>query len=263
MERAPLKVRLSRLAKIAAISVLGAYLVILLRIYFTQRDFLYYPPPAGPAFDFQVKRPDLSLGGWIIEGKRKENALVLFGGNAMSLHQWGTGLLRHCTDRTLILVPYRGYEGNPGSPTETQLIDDGVAVVQWAKQHYAKVGVFGVSLGSGVATGVAAQAGENIDMLALGTPYDRMDLVGRDHLPWALPSLLMKDRYDNLTSIKKVQAPIFGLRAEQDSIILAARTQALRDATKGGTWIDLPGDHDSVWGSEKACDWLRQATATP
>jgi pimeloyl-ACP methyl ester carboxylesterase len=250
---------MARLIKAGLIALVGAYLVILLRIYLVQRDYLYFPPPPAQPFQIHIKRPDISLGGWIIEGKTHERALVVFGGNAMSLSQWGNGMLRHCTDRTLVLVPYRSYEGNPGHPTETDLVNDGVAVVEWARGQYEHVGVFGVSLGSGVASAVAARTGKDIDMLALGTPYDRMDLVARDHMPWAFPSLLLKDRYDSVSVIQKVQAPIYGLRAEADTIILPPRTQALKAASTG-QWIDLPGGHDTVWGSKQACQWLRHAT---
>lgn len=253
------KVRLGRLVKAALLSAALIYLLLLGRIYFFQRDHIYFPPPKGPAFDIQIKRPDLTLGGWVIPGEDSESALIVFGGNAMSLSQWGHGMLRQCTRRNLILVPYRGYEGNPGAPSEAALIDDGRAVVAWASERYKRVGVFGVSLGSGVAVGVASNSTHEIDTLLLGTPYDSMTSVARDHMPWAFPSLLLKDRFDSLSRISSVKAPIFALGAQDDTIILPARTAALRKAASG-QWTNLPGGHDSVWGSQAACDWMRQAT---
>lgn len=180
----------------------------------------------------------------------------------MALSHDRQSMLRRCTNRTLILFPYRGFEGQGGAPSEQALIEDGDAVVAWAKERYPVVGVFGVSLGSGVAIGVAEKAGNTIDMLALGTPFDRMDMVARDHMAWALPGLLLKDTYHSLSRIDAVKAPIFGLRAEQDEIILGARTQALKEQASRGQWIDLPGGHDTVWASDAACDWLLSATRT-
>ena len=147
------------------------------------------------------------------------------------------------------------------TPSEETLISDGSAVVVWAKKRFEHVGIFGVSLGSGVAVGVAAR-GAPVDVVALGTPYDRMDKVGADHMPWAWPELLMEDRFISAERIQKITQPLFVLAAAQDEVISPARTQALKSAARGrGSWSVLPGGHGTMWKDPRACAWLRKVSA--
>lgn len=226
---------------------------------------IYYPPPASRlAFDTQITGEAGSLGAWIALGPG-EGALVLFGGNAMALAPWRdrTGLAG-CTERTLVLVPYRGYEGNPGKPGEQALVADGLRVVDGARQRYGTVAVLGISLGSGVATAVAAEEGNRIDRLLLGAPYDSMAEVAHDFMPWLWPRLLLRDTYDSYARAKQISVPVWVLRAKDDQLIGAARTQRLLT----GFRTDIPvqetviaGTHESGWRTDAACQWLKSASA--
>lgn len=250
-----------------AMAFLAVYSGVLIWFFLTQAQRLYFPPLPSPVpFDFTLQRPDgIPLGGWEAPGPNREAALVVFGGNAMPVAPWRSRQgLAGCTDRALILVPYRGYEGNPGQTREEALIADGQAVVAWAKSRYPNVGVLGISLGSGVATAVAEREGKAVDLVALGTPYDRLDLVANDLLPWVFPRLLMRDSYASVDRIAQVQAPVFVLRADRDPLIRAPRTAALIKAS-GGQAVETvaPGGHDDVWRTPEACAWLRQVTRRP
>lgn len=248
------------------LACLGVYGLVLIWFYFTQASRIYFPPPAAPErFDVVFERPDgMVLGGWVAPGRKPDQALVVFGGNAQGLFPWKAREgLANCTDRTLILVPYRGYEGNPGHPREHLLVDDGQAVVAWAQQRHSNVGLLGISLGSGVATAVAAREGLGVDVLALGTPYDRLDLVAQDLMPWVFPTLLMRDRYASVERIGAVKAPIRVLRAQGDRLIQAPRTAALLQAIGGQKEETvLAGGHEDVWRTPEACAWLQKATAS-
>lgn len=246
-----------------ALRVLGTggalgYLGILGVVYAKQDSMLYFPPDASAtAFDFQIRRPDAVLGGWEIK-QDPRRALVVFGGNGMAMQQWGVWA-RGCTSRSLVLVPYRGYEGNPGHFREGAVTADAVATTAWAQARYPNVAVLGISLGSGVAAQVSARRA-GIDRVLLGTPYDRFDLVGRDHMAWALPQLIMHDDFDSAQAVQQSAVPIYGLRAKDDEIIAPARTRALQKAAGRGEWTTLPGSHNGVWSSAEACAWLREAS---
>lgn len=227
-----------------------------------ERQVYFPPPPAATPFDVSFTRPNgVTLGGWVSPGSSGA-ALVVFGGNGQALEGWRHRRgLSGCTDRTLVLVPYRSYEGNPGTPREKDLIDDGQAVVAWAQQRYRRVGVLGISLGSGVATAVAAREKNGVDVLLLGTPYDSLSNVANDLMPWLLPSLLLKDRYPSVERASGVTAPVFVLRADQDRLIRAPRTEALLKAfgTQAKETV-VEGGHDTGWQTSAACDWLREST---
>lgn len=226
---------------------------------------IYYPPPPSPlAFDTQITSEAGSLGAWIAPGPGK-GALVVFGGNAMSLAAWRdrTGIAG-CTDRTLVLAPYRGYEGNPGTPGEQALVADGRRVVDWAQQRYGTVAVLGISLGSGVAAAVAAEKGNRIDRLLLGTPYDSLAEVAHDLMPWLWPRLLLRDTYDSYARAKQITVPVWVLRAKNDQLIGAARTQRLLTGFKADIPVQetvIDGTHESGWRTDAACQWLKSASA--
>lgn len=247
------------------VAFVGIYALALAWVYLTQDRRLYFPPPPAQApFDVRFNRPDGTvLGGWVVPGPDPGAALVLFGGNAQPLEPWRTRQgLAGCTDRTLVLVPYRGYEGNPGQPREAALINDGAALLDWAGERFERVGVLGISLGSGVAVGAALQTRTPLDVLALGTPYDRMDLVARDLMPWVFPTLLMRDRYPSVERVATIKAPVTVMRARDDTLIREARTRALIDAAPGEVPETVaPGGHDSAWRTLETCAWLRHATA--
>lgn len=238
------------------------YGLALISAYFGQSRQIYYPPPpTAKKFDAFIENDHKKLGGWVVP-QNPQHALVVFGGNAQSLLKMSaTGGLSSCTDRTLILFPYRGYEGNPGVPREKDLIEDAQKVVLWAQQQYKHVSVLGISLGSGVAVGVASK-NHDLDAVLLGTPYDSMVNVAHDLMPWLLPKLLMKDTYDSASRAPNVSAPIFILRAKQDQIILPPRTAQLIQSFKNTVTEEyvLEGNHDTIWSNRQACEWIRQKT---
>lgn len=76
---------------------------------------------------------------------------------------------------------------------------------------------------------------------------------------FCFPIAALKVKRDHLNNVK---VPIFGLRAEQDAIILGPRTQALKEHAGTGDWIDAPGGHNTVWDTQAACTWLQSTTRT-
>lgn len=238
------------------------YGLALLGVYFSQDRQIYFPPPhSAQPFQVFLENNEGKMGGWVVQQDPKQ-ALVVFGGNAQSLSKMTRPQgLSACTDRTLILFPYRSYEGNPGKPREKDLIADGQAVLKWAKAHYSHVSILGISLGSGVAVGVASQESD-LDGLLLGTPYDSLVNVGQDLMPWMLPKILMKDHYNSAARARQIKVPVYILRARGDQLILKSRTDHLKNTFTHTTveeWVS-EGDHDTVWSNPETCDWIKAHT---
>jgi uncharacterized protein len=247
------------------LTLIFVYIVYLFLMFFFQKHFVYFPPAsANISFDRVLKRDGLSLGAWVVD-KRKEidKALIVFGGNAMALSPWknGGGLLR-CTDRTVFLLPYRGYEGNPGFPDEREMIKDGIEWLNTIKKDFSDVAVWGISLGTGIATAVAATDTGGVSKLLLGTPYDNMVNVAKEHKPWALPALILTERFASDFYAPQIKAPVFILRATNDEIISTERTLKLIESFVNTQVFEkvVPGNHTSIWGTMDACMWLKEAT---
>ena len=207
-----------------------------------------------------LRRPDLTLHGWV-ENPGQSKAVVLFGGNAMALEPF-RGFLSSCTTRTVYLIPYRGFEGQAGHPSQKALIDDGVAIVEELQKHHSKsVAVLGISLGSGVAIQVAHRT--QVDRIALITPYDSILNVAKDHM-WGFPvEGLLKDTYDSAAIAPFVHQPVFILRASYDLIVRPRRTDALIKAFGRPIQVQWSKTgHNGVWDPKfqaQTCAFIKQA----
>jgi uncharacterized protein len=251
------------LLKRIGLSVVVGYVLLLAGLWCFQ-DRLIYPRP-GPLLPWGtliVQRPDLTLHGWVTRPEVPE-ALVVFGGNNMQVAPVGT-VWSHCTEAAIYAMPYRGYEGQAGIPNEKDLVADGVALVRQVQRTHPHVILTGISLGTGVAVQVAAQT--HPDRLLLITPYDRLDQVAQDHLPWAPVRWLMRDHFNSIRHLPQLKGiPIAIIQADQDEVIHAARTQALAAAILGGpvAWDHAPTSHNGIWGTPQLCNFLRRQTALP
>ncbi len=106
---------------------------------------------------------------------------------------------------TVYLIPYRGYGNNAGTPAEQVLYSDAVQIYTTIKDQHDSVSLMGRSLGSGIATYVAAN--RQVDKLILVTPFDSIENVAKD-IYWMFPvSLLIKDKFRSSERVKDITAP--------------------------------------------------------
>lgn len=192
-----------------------------------QRKFLYFPQPASDVYgemntSFVVD--GVQLFGWTLnEGQPK--ALIYYGGNAESIEANIPFFEAVLPSYTVYLIPYRGYGNNPGTPTEKALYSDAVQIFQSVKGKHDSISLMGRSLGSGIATYVAAN--RQVDKLILVTPFDSIENVAKD-IYWMFPvSLMIKDRFRSSDWVKDITAQTYIFIAEDDRVIPRARTDQL------------------------------------
>ena len=149
-----------------------------------------------------------------------------------------------------LLTDYRGFGGNPGSPSETGLLRDARAARAWLESRpgidRARIVYFGESLGSGVAVQLAAS--HPPAALVLRSPYTSLVDVGRHHYPILPVSLLLTDRFMSIESIRHVRAPLLVIAGEHDSIIPRANSERLFAAANDPKrLVIIPGaDHNDL-----------------
>jgi pimeloyl-ACP methyl ester carboxylesterase len=139
----------------------------------------------------------------------------------------------------LLLPEYRGYAGNPGSPSEEGLYKDGRAALQWLLGHGVQgpqIVLMGNSLGSGVATEMAAE--HRVAALVLVSGFTSMVDVVRTQLPFVPAGLLVRDRFDNEQKLAKIGCPTLILHGEADTLIPASQGAALA-AASGHARLDI------------------------
>jgi pimeloyl-ACP methyl ester carboxylesterase len=65
-------------------------------------------------------------------------------------------------------MSYRGYPGSNGAPSETALFADALHIFDWLRERTADIVLYGESLGTGIATYVAAE--RSVRALVLEAP---------------------------------------------------------------------------------------------
>ncbi len=212
---------------VAAIAAAVLYAVMCCVLYAMQNRLLYFPTPEGHpqgASPLLIRSRDVVLKVWQLHGSAAD-ALIYFGGNAEDVAAKIAEFAAAFPDRAVYLVHYRGYGGSGGTPSEKLLIADAQAIYDAISLQHGKVAVMGRSLGSGVATALAAT--RPVEKVILVTPYDSIAKVAADHYSWAPVRWLVKDSYDSVRRMQDVRAPVLVVIAARDAVILRPRSDAL------------------------------------
>jgi fermentation-respiration switch protein FrsA (DUF1100 family) len=230
----------------SALVVLGVLVLVLALItgllWAFQRSLVYLPDagPVGSAAhvldggrDVVLHTSDgVDLAGWYVPAATGAATVLVANGNgghrglraplADALSDAGLGVL---------LFDYRGYGGNPGSPSE-----DGLALdVRAARQFLLDDGVrperllyFGESLGAAVVTELATQhppAG-----LVLRSPFVDLPSVAAVHYPVLPVRALLRDRFPVAEQVAGVDVPTVVVLGTADSIVPPEQSRAVAAA---------------------------------
>ncbi len=256
---------------------LAAYAIFTAAIYMAQRRMMYFPAaylprpidaglPTAEAVTFRTA-DGLDLTSWYAPARDGSDlpTILYFHGNAGNIAgraararpfmQAGYGVM---------LAEYRGYGGNPGSPSEQGLYADGRAAMAYLEGRgvaASDVVLFGESLGSGVAVQLAAEY--PAAALVLEAPYtSTTDVAARAY--WFLPvRQLMKDRFESVNKIATIDAPLLVIHGEHDRTIpvaLGRRLLAAAAEPRKGVFIPNAGHNDlPAHGSDRiVLDFLKE-----
>jgi fermentation-respiration switch protein FrsA (DUF1100 family) len=158
---------------------------------------------------------------WYAPPQHGEAVVVLFhgnGGTVADLQPWASAF--RARGYGVVLADYRGYSGNPGLPSEEGLYADARAVLDWlAAQGFKDRGIVlvGWSLGSGVAVQMAVE--RHPAALLLLAPYTALVDVAARQYPIFPVRMLMRDRFDSMSKIAAVDAPLMIVTGDRDRIV--------------------------------------------
>ena len=128
----------------------------------------------------------------------------------------------------VLMVEYPGYGGEPGRPSEKGLLDAGRRALDYLDRHGVpsrSVILYGESIGTGVATRLATE--REVGGLILESPYTSILDIARQIAPWLPVRLLLSDRFEQLSLIAKVHAPLLVLQGALDRIVPPTMGQAV------------------------------------
>ncbi len=209
--------------------ILLVYFALSAYLFFAQRNFIYFPTPKTQhTYLEETYTFEDATVRVIVLNEGKPNALLYFGGNAESVEHNAPAFIQHFPNHTLYLMQYRGYGSSTGKPTEANLYADALAVFDQIQPRHERISVIGRSLGSGIATFLAAQ--KPVQSVVLITPFDSIEAVAKKLFPFFPVSLLLQDKYNSSENAKRIQAPTLLLVAENDQTVNAVHSENLAKA---------------------------------
>ena len=209
-----------------------------------QRQLIYFPdatpvPPAGNviagARDVTLHTADgLELGAWFVPatGQADTRMAVLVapgnGGNRAGRAGFAEELSRR--GLAVLLMDYRGYGGNPGSPSQDGLAADAdAAAAALTDLGYPpqRTVYFGESLGSAVVA--ALQVRHPPAGIVLRSPFTELADVGAHHYPWLPVRALLRDRFPVIQHLTTGDVPVTVIYGDHDSVVPTALSARVAD----------------------------------
>jgi uncharacterized protein len=237
--------------------------------YFGQRR-LFYPapqevlasPPNGYRFVETTTSDGLKLRTAYRAAKDGKRTLLFFHGNGDSL-TGAAAATRMLTDAGFgaLLVEYRGYGGNPGSPSEQGLYLDGEAAIKWLAGNGISpkdAVIIGNSIGSGPATEMALL--HSPAALVLISGFASLPFVVSELQPFIPANLMVRDRYDNEAKLGRVKSPVLLLHGSSDTLVRPANVLRLAKAAPNAELAIIKDKgHELAYlleGQRPILDWL-------
>lgn len=250
-----------KLARRLAAGAVVLYVAIVGLLYFFQRDVMYRPdqirrvPPSyypmlAGVQEVELKTADgLRVFAWYASAPAGRPTVLIFHGNGGSLRsqRYRLAYFRQA-NMGVLLLGYRGYAGSDGSPSEEGLYTDARTALAWLNgQGVAdeRIVLYGESLGSGVATKMAAE--RDVALVVLEAPYTSTVDVAALKFPFAPVSWFMKDRYESIARIAAVTEPLLVMHGDADQVIPQEFGKRLFEAAnepKEGFWPKGIGHND-------------------
>ncbi len=221
-----------------------------------RQEKLLFAPTVLPASQPLAQAPDIHEVAIDVPGARlsalhlrlpQPKGVVFFlHGNGGSLATWFVNPEYYRrVNFDLFMIDYRGFGKSTGQiESEAQLRADVSAAWATVSGQYVgrKVVIYGRSLGSGLAAGLAADlsVGNVPDLTVLVSPYRSMAALAGEHFAWVPQAVL---RYPMRTDalIGRIRSPLLLVHGERDLLIAPSHSEALKALAPHATLLRVPG----------------------
>ena len=248
---------------LAVSSVVLAYFIIILFVYFYQRNLLYHPSENNYLNDKIIFNYEeilietdkkIKLKSWFIKKDLdKFKTILIFHGNAGNLFNRVYKLNElNKLDVNILLISWRGFSGNKGKPTEKNLYRDADESVKWLNNQGViskNIILYGESLGTGVATELGTS--NAFGGIILESPFTSIANAAKIYYPYLPVSIILKDRYDSIGKIKNINTPIFIMHGKMDNIVPQQMGLELFEKANNPKYSYFPEDDDHMMNYNK------------
>lgn len=228
------------LTVVGTIAAVWLLLVLLAAVF--QRQLIYLPmggeasPPAGVAIEpvTFTTHDDLAHEAWLLSPEEEPLSTVVIApgnaGNRAARVPMAEGLVER--GHAVVLLDYRSYGGNPGAPTEDDLVADAVVAVETLRTRDDvdpdRLVYLGESLGTGVMAAVATEYPPAA--MVLRSPFPELADVGRSAYPFLPVRTLLRDRYPVTDHLDVYAGPILVVAGGSDRIVPTRLSREVAEA---------------------------------
>ena len=149
----------------------------------------------------------------------------------------------------ILMVEYPGYGGEPGTPSEAGLLEAGRRALGFLDAEGIRprdTVLYGESIGTGIATRLATE--REFGGLILESPYTSIRDLARRAVPWLPVDLLLSDRFEQLSLVGRVRAPLLLLQGAGDQLVPPDMGRAVFEAANQPKrlWSAPQGGHNDL-----------------
>ena len=207
--------------------------------------------PSGPFEQVDVPREDgLRQFGWVLRhpGNGPAPWLLFLHGNRATVAS-RVNIVRYEQLRSLgmnVFAPeYRGFGGLDGVPSEASVTTDARHGYDYLRQlgiPADRIVIYGWSLGSAVAVNVASEVPSAAVVLE-GAPASLVAIGARQY-PWMPIRMVMRNPFESILKVKKIDAPMLFLHSPDDEVIPIEEGRRLFDAARQPKeFVEVRGGH--------------------
>ncbi len=246
-----------KLLTITLLVAISVYALICLFMYFFQKNLIHIPyeqlitHPMEFGMEYEevnLSTPDNArLHAWFIPHRDARYTFWIFSGNAGNKSYMMDSIrLIHDLGHSVFIYDYRTYGPSSGRLTEQTMYQDTELVWDYLTRSRdipaEQIVLHGRSLGTAMATWVASKTKPAAVILESG--FSSMTEMARSLYGWLPIQLLLRWRYDNLSRIQKISAPILFIHSPDDELVPYVHSQRLFDAaTAKKEFIEISGNH--------------------
>lgn len=221
--------------------------------YYHQEKLIFHPETLdnNHAFTFKDKHEEIhlptedkhSLHALLFEREENNQLVVYYHGNAGNLEHWGQiAPLYLNAGFNIIIYDYRGFGKSTGEiENQDALLSDAQLVYDFAKSKYeeAEITVIGYSLGSGIASFVAAK--NNPIRLVLKSPYFSLSELAGSKVPFLPGETLVKYKLPTHSYLEDIDFPIYVFHGDEDLVIPVEHSRKLHEKFPDINYVELKG----------------------
>ncbi len=205
-----------------------------------------------------IKTADgLEIKGWLHKKNFVDKKTILYlHGNAGAINDRMYRIKAFSKmDINFLIISYRGYSENEGSPTEIGLYEDARSAVRFLNDLGAKesdIFLYGESIGAAVA--IETGKNKNFAGLILESPFTSMADVAKRLYPIFPVSYVILDRYDSIAKIEHANSAVLIFHGKNDGLIPIKMGREIFESANDPKYLIETDDYHIIKFNKKIID---------